>query len=143
MQPRILLTALIILACSQVFALDIYVATSGNDSWTGQLAAPNASKTDGPFASFERARDEIRAARKRGVRETVSVQVRAGAYSVAKTLQLDAQDSGTASAPVTWRAYKSEKPVVLGGKPITGFTPHRGQIVKADTAAQGFKGIYF
>jgi hypothetical protein len=32
-----------------------YVATNGNDAWSGRLAEPNAGKTDGPFATLERA----------------------------------------------------------------------------------------
>ena len=30
---------------------DFYVATNGNDTWTGTLAAPNGSNTDGPSAT--------------------------------------------------------------------------------------------
>ena len=40
--------------------LVLYVSPSGNDSWSGRLSAPNSRKTDGPFATLERARDEIR-----------------------------------------------------------------------------------
>ncbi|MFN3422083.1 MAG: hypothetical protein ACK40X_10215, partial [Armatimonadota bacterium] len=32
-----------------------YVATSGNDAWSGRLASPNRKKTDGPFATLQRA----------------------------------------------------------------------------------------
>lgn len=37
---------------------DFYVATNGNDSWSGTLEAPNSDKTDGPFASIERAQKD-------------------------------------------------------------------------------------
>ena len=37
--------------------IKIYVAVNGKDSWTGNLPSPNNSKTDGPFATLERARD--------------------------------------------------------------------------------------
>ena len=37
-----------------------FVSTDGNDSWSGRLVAPNAAKTDGPFATIARARDAIR-----------------------------------------------------------------------------------
>ena len=36
---------------------DLYVATDGNDGWTGTLESPNADATDGPFATLARARD--------------------------------------------------------------------------------------
>ena len=29
-----------------------YVATNGNDAWSGRLDSPNADKTDGPFATL-------------------------------------------------------------------------------------------
>src|SRR5689334_8543500 len=40
--------------------LDLYVAPDGDDRWSGRLAAPNAARTDGPFATLERARDALR-----------------------------------------------------------------------------------
>ena len=38
----------------------LYVATNGNDAWSGRLPAPNAGNTDGPLASLEGARNRIR-----------------------------------------------------------------------------------
>ena len=35
---------------------DFFVSPNGNDSWSGTLEAPNASKTDGPFATINRAK---------------------------------------------------------------------------------------
>ena len=37
-------------------SVTLYVAPNGNDFWSGRLAAPNLTKTDGPFATFDRAR---------------------------------------------------------------------------------------
>ena len=34
---------------------------SGNDQWSGRLAAPNGDASDGPFATLQKARDAIRA----------------------------------------------------------------------------------
>ncbi len=48
------------------------------------------------------------------------------------TLKLDARDSG-----VTWRAYKNEKPLLIGGKTVSGFEPWKGGILKANVGAQG------
>jgi len=39
-----------------------YVATNGNDSWTGTLASPNGGLTDGPFLTVEKARATVQAA---------------------------------------------------------------------------------
>jgi len=42
-----------------------------------------------------------------------------------------------------YRAYQNEKPILRGGLPITGFTPHKGDILKAVVANQGFRGVAF
>ena len=125
-------------------AAELYVSPAGRDTWSGRLAAPAATGTDGPFATLERARDEIR--RRRSAGETAApftVQVRDGRYALARPLQLDVRDSGTAAAPVEWRGYRDEHPLILGGKSIAHFTPHEGKILKADVGAQGFTGVYF
>src|SRR5436190_19146000 len=35
--------------------LAFFVATNGNDSWSGRLPSPNRAGTDGPFVTFKRA----------------------------------------------------------------------------------------
>ncbi|MFI5378313.1 MAG: right-handed parallel beta-helix repeat-containing protein [Tepidisphaerales bacterium] len=98
-----------------------YVAPNGNDVWTGRLAAPNAGRTDGPFASPAGARDALRRARAASVVGSVTVQVRAGTYRLGTPFILEAQDSGSADAPVVYEAFPGERPVLSGGRPITGF----------------------
>ena len=84
-------------------ALDLYVASDGRDAWSGRLAAPDAAGKDGPFASLERARDEVRGLkRKKALHESVTVHVRGGTYFLDRTFQLTAEDSGTADAPVVY-----------------------------------------
>jgi hypothetical protein len=39
---------------------DFFVSPNGNDSWSGTLDVPNASKTDGPFATINRAKLAVR-----------------------------------------------------------------------------------
>lgn len=39
---------------------DFYVSPQGNDLWSGTLPAPNADKSDGPFATLERAQKAVR-----------------------------------------------------------------------------------
>ena len=39
---------------------DFYVSPSGNDNWTGKLAEPNLTKTDGPFATIDKAQKAVR-----------------------------------------------------------------------------------
>ena len=124
-------------------AAEWFVAPNGNDAWSGKLAERNADGTDGPFASLTRARDAVRAARKAGDHSAVTVQVRAGLHELTSGLKLDAQDSGTAEAPVVWQAYQKEQPVLIGGRAVTGWKPWKNGILQADVGAQGFKGIVF
>lgn len=121
-----------------------YVAPNGNDAWSGGLDAPNPGATDGPFATLQRARDAVR--QRKANATPVTVLVRGGVYPQAKTLELGAQDAGSPAAPVVWRAFPNEKPVISGGRRITGFVPFKGEILKAnvaDVAAQGFQGKPF
>ncbi|NOZ21650.1 MAG: hypothetical protein GXP25_11265 [Planctomycetes bacterium] len=122
----------------------LYVATNGNDDWSGKLAAPNANKTNGPLATLQGARDAIRKLKSEGrLPEGATVFVREGMYSIPTTLTFDKQDSGSADAPIVYRAYKDEKPILIGGREITGFAPYKGKILKTNVNDQGFKGIYF
>ena len=150
--PRLLrfsfcsLLAMLIFAPSRaVAATELCVATNGNDSWSGTLAEPNADKSDGPFASVQKARDAIRALKKAGglPEGGVTVSVRGGLYELPQSFLLEAKDSGTENTPVVYRAYHGEKPVLTGTRRITGFVPHRGKILKADVASQGFQDCYF
>jgi hypothetical protein len=113
----------------------LYVSPHGNDAWSGSLAAPNRGATDGPFATLQRARDEVRKLKAAGqLGEGACIQVRAGLYELPQTLSLEAQDSGTASAPVVYQAYPGEKPILTAARVVTGFKPYRGKILQADVS---------
>ncbi len=141
----VLAANLYVLAEAQPPARTFFVAVGGNDAWSGSLATPNADGTDGPFASLTRARDAIRALKQAGPLPVggVEVQVRAGAYELPATFRLTAEDAGTEAAPIAYRACPGERVVLTGSRQVTGFVPHRGEIVKADVGAQGFKDIRF
>jgi parallel beta-helix repeat protein len=136
--------ALAVVGASACPAATLYVAADGNDAWSGKSAEPNAAKTDGPFASLQRARDAVRMLKKAdGLPGGVTVFVRRGTYEFAKPFQLTPEDSGAKNAPVVYRAYRDEKPLLTGAKRISGFVPYRAGILKADVAAQGFEGRSF
>ena len=103
-----------------------YVATNGNDSWSGRLAAPNADGTDGPFATLERAQGAMRAT---GIRDTY---VRGGTHAMARTVTLTGADNG-----VRIMAYPGETPVFSGGERVGGFTAIGGGLYAAATSATG------
>ncbi len=87
---------------------EIYVATDGSDSNPGTI--------DLPLATLEGARDYIRA---HGVPEGgMTVYIRGGTYYRDTVFTLSANDSGTKDRPVTYKAYKNEKPVFTQGVDI-------------------------
>jgi len=102
---------------------DFYVATNGNDGWSGRLAEPNEAGTDGPFASVARAQEAVRELRRRQPdRQTpVTVLIRGGVYYLPDTLVFTPADSGTAQSPTIYAAYPGERPVLSGGTRLTGW----------------------
>jgi parallel beta-helix repeat protein len=112
-----------------------YVAPNGNDGWSGKLAEPNLAKTDGPFATLERARDGVRELKgEQRPSGPIAVVVRGGKYYLDRTLVLGPEDSGSQESPISYRAYEGEKPVLSGGKRVTGWKPYKGRIVQAELA---------
>ena len=99
-----------------------FVATNGNDQWSGQLAAPNRHQTDGPFASLDRARDELRKQKTaKRLPNGATVYLRGGLYELVKPLALTAEDSGSEQAPILYRAWRKENVRLTGAKEILRF----------------------
>lgn len=99
-----------------------YVSPTGNDRWTGRLARPSADRSDGPFRTIERARNAIRDLKARGgLKRPVRVLIREGTYYLNRPLVFTPEDSGTEECPVVYAAYRGERPVISGGRPITAW----------------------
>jgi hypothetical protein len=92
-----------------------HVSTRGNDQ--------NPGTAEKPFATLERARDAAHAVKREqaGRLRPVSILVHGGTYTLAAPLVLTPEDSGTADCPVTFAAAPGEKPVLTGGRRITGW----------------------
>ena len=65
-----------------------YVAPDGNNSWAGDLAAPNAAGTDGPFATLARAQQAMEAS------SIKTTYVEGGTYHLSSSLVLTSADNG-------------------------------------------------
>jgi hypothetical protein len=100
-----------------------YVALDGNDSWSGKLPAPNAGKTDGPFATLPRAQHAMQAS---SIKRTA---IRGGTYSLGATLELTSADSGE-----TWQYYPSDgyDSAVLDGGGKNAVTVNGGSNITFD-----------
>lgn len=132
MKSLSLITSAIMLLSLRTAAVDLYVSPNGSDANPGTMSRP--------FASLQRASEELTKLKKTSA---VTVQVRAGTYSISRSLVLTSDHSGTQKAPVVWQAYRGEKVSIIGGRRIGGFVPYKGKILKVDVGAQGFDGIYF
>ncbi|KTD85188.1 right-handed parallel beta-helix repeat-containing protein [Paenibacillus etheri] len=81
-----------------------------------------------PFATLDRARRELRITGTAGVC-SATVWLREGTYYVGEPFVLTAEDSGTEEAPIHYRAYPGERPVVSGGMRMHGnWEPYRDGI---------------
>ena len=130
----LLMTGLVYAEIAQT--VDFYVSTSGSDSWSGTLATPNAQRSDGPFATLERARDAVRDLKKRRSTDIV-VLVREGIYRLEETVVFGLEDSGEGDSTVTYAAYPGEKPVFSSGRQITGWQKVPGKLPGLPKEAQG------
>ena len=93
---------------------DFYVSPSGNDTWSGKLAEPSKSGTDGPFATIERSKIAVRNLKdevyklkkgaidkrfigtphKFGSGRDILVLIRDGVYLLESTLNFSSTDAG-------------------------------------------------
>jgi hypothetical protein len=112
-----------LMGVSCVRAAAFHVAPDGNDAWSGCLARPNAARSDGPWASLAGARDMLRRLKTAGPPEPVEVLVAGGTYTISEPIVFGPDDSGTAQAPIVYKAVAGARPVVSGGRVIRGFQP--------------------
>ena len=126
------ITSLLLASCILARA-DFFVSPSGSEA--------NPGTKSKPFATLEGARAALRAELARGnsLRKPITIWLRGGDYLRTNAFELTAADSGTADAPIIWRAYQDERVRLLGGRALTGFTPvsDAGVLARLDEAARG------
>jgi dienelactone hydrolase len=108
------LTLAIVLALSfSAPGLELHIALTGNDANPGTLKKP--------FASIDGARLALRKLRASNSAEPVTVLLHGGNYRVAQPIVFEPADSGKPGAAVSYRAAPGEKPILSGGRQITGW----------------------
>jgi len=137
----IIFTLIIGLGCSSAQIntnnkADFFVSTQGSDSWSGTLAAPNAAKTDGPFATLEKAKEAVRDFKKDNKKD-ILVYIKEGFYQLNKTIVFDLKDAAEDNYKITYAAYPGEKPVFSSGKEITGWEKVTTKISGLPKEAEG------
>jgi uncharacterized protein (TIGR03437 family) len=125
-------------------SVTFYVAPGGNDFWSGTLSAPNSAKTDGPLATFDRARAILQSVAKAGLSQ-INVQFRAGTFYLPATEVLTAADSGSASTKIVYQNYPGEAPAISGGVRVQNWTNVSGDIWKTTLPAstQYFQNLFY
>jgi hypothetical protein len=87
-------------------------------TWT--VAPDGDDRGHGPLTTLTGTRDAIRAARAGGACGPVTVLIRGGWYFLKEPFVLEPRDSGTADAPVVYRAAPGEQPIFSGGVRLSG-----------------------
>src|SRR5512137_188666 len=74
-------------------AISFYVATNGNDAWSGRVAQPGADRKDGPFATLPAALKAARQARQSGnAAGGINLWLRGGVYELPEPVVLTPED---------------------------------------------------
>lgn len=111
----------------------LYVSPSGSDSNPGTEGAP--------FHTIERARTAVRSINAAMAGDIV-VYLREGLHTLTKTVSFDEQDSGMNGFQVFYAAYPGEKPVLSGGRAITGWTSAGNGLYRAPVGEMRFRQLY-
>ncbi len=110
-----------------------HVGPNGSDA--------NPGTPSQPFASIEKAREAVRAVN-RQMQGDIAVVLRGGTYRIDRTLVFEPEDSGAKGHNVIYRAQPGERPILSGGKPVTGWQPDQQRRWKAPAPVDEFRQIY-
>lgn len=94
---------------------------NGRDTYNGSINTP--------FQTINKARTSVRAylATLTTMTSDIYVYLRGGVYPQTATLNFTGLDGGKNGFNVIYKAYNNEKPIVSGGKQVTGWTKVAGQ----------------
>jgi hypothetical protein len=112
---------------------DIYVAPDGDDTNPGTL--------EQPLKTLAQARDLVRT-KISAMTADVTVYVRGGTYQQTSTLTFGNADSGSGGFYVKYMAYPGERPLITGGKPITGWEDAGNGLYSASAGSAAFRQLY-
>jgi hypothetical protein len=100
-----------------------YVAPRTNGVWVGRSPKPPAHGPEATVGTLADALDAVRAARKGlGTNAPATIFFHGGTYPLPSPLALTPEDSG-----LTLAAYRREKPILSGGRRITGWQAVHGK----------------
>ncbi len=126
----------------------LFVATDGNDRWSGRLEKPASNGLDGPLATLTAALKTARSSRQNNdpAADDIHIFLRGGTHLLTEPVVIRPEDSGFSDKqPLTIAAWRNEKPVLGGGRRITGWAPVSGNpnLWSADVAGAREGKWYF
>lgn len=123
---RTAIVSIVLLATARpaLAGVEYHVSPRGDDAQSGTATQP--------FATLERARAAVREIKRRGGLPAggVTVTLHDGVYELGRMFELAAEDSGTKSAPIVYRAQPGELVRISGGKRVVGWRPVTDQAVR-------------
>ncbi len=121
---RYYLLTIALLTSLHLLAMDIYVATTGNDA--------NPGTKSQPLATLKGARDVIRKLRSKGtLNEGITVIIEQGIYIMNEPLVLTTEDAAPANSPVTFTAARNAQVKFIGGIQISNLVKVNDKLWKA------------
>ncbi len=100
--------------------VNFYISPAGSDENPGTL--------EQPFATIQRAQQEIRTLKQNELTDPIFVFLRGGLYNLPEPLVFAPKDAGSETAPITFKAFENEIPVLNGGKEITGWKQRKNGV---------------
>lgn len=133
MKPQFLITAGLLTVAFCQATETLYVSPAGSDSNSGKSA-------EAAFRTLAAAREAVRSLKAAGAAGAVTVEILPGQYPQNESLTFDARDSGTESAPVTYRAKEPGTVKLTGSRVLktSDFQPVRdpAMLARLDAAAR-------
>jgi parallel beta-helix repeat protein len=115
-------------------AEELVVSPNGRDDGPGNR--------EHPFATVARAKSAVRERIAAGLQGNVTVLLRAGGFELDEPLVFGPEDSGTERHSITYAAFPGERPVLSGGRKLTGWKRGEGNLWTLEVpGAKSGKGI--
>ncbi len=105
--------------------VEFHVAADGNDTQPGTPAQPFATLE----AAQRAARNALASENSGGAQDGVIVWLHQGTWSRSRTFELTDADSGHPGASMVYAAYESQKPRLIGGRVVAGFSPVQDPVI--------------
>jgi hypothetical protein len=118
-----LIGALLLLFAGSGMAATYYVSPHGNDQWGGRLPDPSSNGQDGPFATIQKALDEV-GHQPYQAGQLTEVVVRGGSYAVHDPIVV----SGILASRLIIRSQDGEKVLLQGSDVLKECVPQKAAI---------------